>query len=492
MKSNLFPGRSLAIACLALLIVQTSGRAQTTRPGSSARGTTRGATTSRGSIGSSSPNAGSTGPRQYRSNTLLGDATIQIDPETRSLVIVTDEDTHLELMKVIKTLDQPKPQVLIKVVFIECTYNKGLDIGVEGSYTFNLKNPIPATTGTSTTTKTTTGTTTGVPVTGSSGTTTTNGINQTVSSLTNTLGTAANIGRTLNGQSIFGLAQATDGTFLRIASDDWSATLRAMATRGKLEVLSRPSIMARNNQEAVIVVGSEVPFITNSRTDALGQITNTIQYDNIGIILRVTPFITSEGTVEMIVAPEISTLTDQTVPISSNASAPVIAKRSAETVVVTPNATTVVIGGLMETQRVESVQKVPLLGDIPYLGFAFRRKIKNDVKRELLIFLTPYIVNNLATLPQLTSSELKKTELVERAFSPQELERVLDTPSLFPEEMPDTKEIRKATMVKPAVAPASPSKRKKETPPPLKPSGASVAPPTSPAFRFSSAANVTY
>ena len=492
MKSNLFPGRSLAIACLALLFVQTSGRAQTTRPGSSARGTTR-ATTSRGSVGSSSPNAGSTGPRQYRSNTLLGDATIQIDPETRSLVIVTDEDTHQELMKVIQTLDQPKPQVLIKVVFIEVTYNKGLDVGVEGSYTFNLKNPIAATTGTSTTTKTTTGTTTGTPVTGSSGTTTTNGVNQTVSSLTNTLGTtAANIGTTLNGKTLFGLAQATDGTFFRVASDDWSATLRAMATRGKVEVLSRPSIMARNNQEAVIVVGSEVPFITNSRTDALGQITNTIQYDNIGIILRVTPFITSEGTVEMIVAPEISTLTDQTVPISSNASAPVIAKRSAETVVVTPNATTIVIGGLMETQRVESVQKIPFLGDIPYLGFPFRRKIKNDVKRELLIFLTPYIVNNLATLPQLTSSELKKTELVERAFSPQELERVLDTPSLFPEEMPDTKEIRKATMVKPAVAPASSSKRKKETPLPLKPSGASVAPPPSPAFRFSSAANVTY
>jgi general secretion pathway protein D len=269
MKPHLLPGRVITIACLALLFLGTHGRAQTARPGSSARGGTR-PTTSRGSTGSISPNAGSTGPRQYRSNTLLGDATIQIDPETRSLVIVTDEDTHLELMKVIKTLDQPKPQVLIKVVFIEVTYNKGMDVGVEANYTFNLKNPIPATTGTSTNTTTTTGTTTGVPITGRSGTTTTNAVNQTVTSLTNTLGTPANIGRTLTGQTLFGLAQATDGTFVRIASDDWSATLRAMATKGKLEVLSRPSIMARNNQEAVIVVGQEVPFITNSRTDALG------------------------------------------------------------------------------------------------------------------------------------------------------------------------------------------------------------------------------
>ena len=72
--------------------------------------------------------------------------------------MVTDEDTHLELMKVIKTLDQPKPQVLIKVVFLEVTYNKDSDIGVEGTYTFNLKNSTGATTGTKNTTITQNGT----------------------------------------------------------------------------------------------------------------------------------------------------------------------------------------------------------------------------------------------------------------------------------------------------------------------------------------------
>jgi general secretion pathway protein D len=200
--------------------------------------------------------------------------------------------------------------------------------------------------------------------------------------------------------------------------------------------------MARNNQEAVIVVGQEVPFITNSRTDALGQITNTIQYDNIGIILRVTPFITSDGAVEMIVAPEISTLTDRTVPISSNASALVIAKRSAETVVVTPNGATIVIGGLMEKQRTESVRKVPILGDIPLIGMAFRRTIKDDVKRELLIFLTPEIVNNPAGMRRVTSDEMNRTELVKQAFGGQDLTRYLD--GYF------DKEVRRAVPVKPA------------------------------------------
>jgi general secretion pathway protein D len=211
-------------------------------------------------------------------------------------------------------------------------------------------------------------------------------------------------------------------------------TLHALASKGKVEILSRPSIMARNNQEAVIVVGQEVPFITNSRITDDGQTINTVTYDNVGIILRVTPFITSEGTVEMIVAPEISSLTDQTVPISNTVGAPVIAKRSAETVVVTPDAKTVVIGGLMETQRVESVQKVPLLGDIPLLGAAFRRTIKNDVKRELMIFLTPFIVNKPSGLEHLTSAEVKKTQLMRKAFTPEEYDRYLDGPSLFPDE----------------------------------------------------------
>src|SRR5690606_28353238 len=134
---------------------------------------------------------------------------------------------------------------------------------------------------------------------------------------------------------------------------------------GRLEVLSRPSILTRNNQEAIITVGSEVPFVTDTRITESGQQINTIVYEDIGIILRVTPFITRDGLVEMILAPEISTLTDETVPISDTLRSPVFAKRSADTVVVTPNGQTVVIGGLMEDNKTEVTSKIPLLGDIP-------------------------------------------------------------------------------------------------------------------------------
>jgi hypothetical protein len=112
--------------------------------------------------------------------------------------------------------------------------------------------------------------------------------------------------------------------------------LHALGSITKTEILSRPSILTRNNQQATIMVGQSVPLITNSRVSEISNSTlNTVQYQDVGIILRVTPFITAEGLVEMIVTPEISSLSATTVPISSTVNSPVIDKRSADTVVVT-------------------------------------------------------------------------------------------------------------------------------------------------------------
>lgn len=454
-----------ALLLAALLLAAPLHAQQNARPGGNARGTT-GTTTRGGGLGGTGNSGGrsGTGSQQYRRNTELGDAVITIDPETRSLVIVTDEDTHREMVGVIRTLDQPKPQVLIKVVFLEVTYNKGLDVGIEGSYTFNVKNPLSATTGTRTTT------TANTAVNGTT-TTTTN------STLAQDIGTAANTGQKATLQNLFGLSSLTQGSFVRLASDDWSATLHALASKGKVEILSRPSIMARNNQEAVIVVGSEVPFITASTLTSTGQTNNTIRYDNVGIILRVTPFITSEGTVEMIVAPEISALTDQTVPIGNNTFAPVISKRSAETVVVTPHAQTVVIGGLMQTQKTSAVQKIPLLGDIPYLGNAFRRTITSDTKTELLIFLTPYILKNAEGLTRATADEMDRTELVDRSFSQNELNKYLDSMPARATDLDNTRKAdfspkpaktavtRKTVVTVPEPAPPAPVKARPPPPP---------------------------
>ena len=370
-------GLGLAALVIGLAVPEAAGQArgqQGTRTG------TRTATTRAGGT------RGSTAQRDYRSHTMLGEAMIQIDPETRSLVVITDEDTNAEIERVIANLDRPKPQVLIKVLFLEATYSDALDLGFEGAYSYQHEN--------------------------------------------------INEGQL---ESIWGLARQVDGGFWTVQSDYWDATLRAVAESGSLRVLSRPVILARNNQEAVIIVGEEVPLITSSRILEDGDVLNTVQYSDVGIILRVTPFITSRNTVEMIVAPEISTLTERGVPISSTAESPVIAKRSAETVVVTPSGETVVIGGLMETENTETVRKIPLLGDIPLLGTLFRRTEREEVQRELLIFLTPYIVGTPDELAEASLRETGQTRISRHAFEEDTLDRFIDgnIDAIFsPEEAP--------------------------------------------------------
>lgn len=354
------------------------------------RTTTQRGTAARTGAGSSA--------RSYANSTMLGDAMVTSDPETRRLIVITDEETAAAVSQVISNLDRPKPQVLIKVVFLEATYRKGLDIGVEGSYTKDIGND------------------------------TTMNVEQTFRNLS---------GGPLSGGGTFGLVNTVDG---------WNVTLRAIAEAGKLEVLSRPTILARNNQQATITVGQQVPLITSTRYDTFGNQINAISYQDVGIILRVTPFITPDDMVEMIVAPEISTLAEQSVSIASGTTngsvgAPVINIRAADTVVVTPNAQTVVIGGLMQNNKLQTESKIPLLGDIPLLGNAFKRRVRADTKTELLIFLTPYIVKEPTELAGLTSMETGRAQIAPQAFTEADLNRFLD--NLPPDGAPAGKKKRK-------------------------------------------------
>jgi general secretion pathway protein D len=152
---------------------------------------------------------------------------------------------------------------------------------------------------------------------------------------------------------------------------------------------------------------------------------STISYQNVGIILQVTPFISPDGLVEMIVAPQISSLSSQTVQVAPGFNAPAIDVRSASTVVVTPDGQTAVIGGLMEHDKAAVDTKIPILGDIPGLGVLFRRKQKDDTKKELLIFLTPHIVTMPSEIASTYEHERGNIELGPKAFPENELNRYL-------------------------------------------------------------------
>src|SRR5665213_3596636 len=211
---------------------------------------------------------------------------------------------------------------------------------------------------------------------------------------------------------------ANGGLVVSVLEANLNVTLHALATEGKLDVLSRPYILASDNQLATITVGQEVPFVTNTQLTETGQTINTIQYQDVGIILNVTPHINPEGLVILDVAPEISQLTGTTVPISAGVAAPIIAKRSAMSRVGIKNGQTIVIGGVMQDSKTVTISKVPIIGDIPILGELFRRTQIDKNKTELLIFLTPHVAQQPETLDPMTRDEMNGTKLTPGAVEP--------------------------------------------------------------------------
>jgi general secretion pathway protein D len=376
---------------------------------------------------------------QYNNNGTVGSAVISVDPVTHNIMVIADKETSEQIRQVVASLDAPEPQVLIKVVFLEVQDNTASEIGVQGTYTGVNKNysqilgyvtnftvvPVGATTtttgsGATATTTTTAGTPTIVP------------------------GSINPINQTLSVNNNFGLPQALagatgNGGLYQFMGSDFNATLQAIATAGKVQVLSRPSILARDGQMAEIVIGQSLYLPSGVSFTAVGGTSTTIptingSYQNVGIQLDVTPFIGANNLVQMILQPQITSV-DNSTPgqqivgsslFSGAVYAPNINKRSANTVVVTPDGQPVVIGGLISHDKSSSDSKIPFLGDIPLLGQLFKFSAKANQKNELLIFLTPHIVRMPSQLAALSANETGQSQLITNSISEQELDRFLE------------------------------------------------------------------
>jgi general secretion pathway protein D len=376
-------------------------------------------------------NASSSTSGQYNNNGTVGSAVISVDPVTHNIMVIADKETSEQIRKVVESLDAPEPQVLIKVVFLEVSDNKSSAIGVQGTYTGVNKNYsqiIGFVTNAYTLQDVTTTT--------SSGTTTTPTPTPSV----------VPVNQTLSVNNNFSLPQALAGAagyggLYQFMGSDFNATLQAIATAGKAQVLSRPSILARDGQMAEIVVGQSVYLPSSVSLTTIGgsAVTATVPtingtYQNVGIQLDVTPFIGANNLVQMILQPQITSI-DTSTPgqviqggsiISSAVYAPNLNKRSANTVVVTPDGQPVVIGGLIANEKSVNDTKIPILGDIPLLGQLFKFSAKSNEKTELLIFLTPHIVQMPSQLAALTAKETGQSQLITNSISEQELDRFLE------------------------------------------------------------------
>ena len=293
---------------------------------------------------------------------------IQADPTTNSLIITAPEPQYRQLRAVIDKLDGRRAQVLVESLIVEVTASKLAEFGIQWQSVLGSK---------------------GDGVVGAIGT------NSAVSG-GNILSLAAGIasgstsaldsvGRGLN----FALAPRVNGQYYL------GALANFLQNSGDANVLSTPNLMTLDNEEAKIVIGNNVPFVTGSYANTTGNNTvnpfTTVERKDVGLMLRVRPQINENGTVKMAIYQEVSKIDGNTL---KNPNGPTTSKRSIESNVLVEDGSIIVLGGLLEDSYQQGEDKVPLLGDIPYVGALFRSETRSRKKTNLMVFLRPVVVRD--------------------------------------------------------------------------------------------------
>ena len=291
---------------------------------------------------------------------LIGQTTVVSSPPSNSLVIRTAPSNIALLRETIDSLDSRPVQVLMEVTVAEVVLGKGTEFGINWA----------AATGTA---KNNRGAQFGQPI-----------IPDTLDPIQDFLGRVTRLGKI-----------------------DVRAVLRTIASKSTVNVLSTPEVLAQNNREARILVGSKVPFIASTRLGNDVAIDRAVQYQDVGTQLTLIPTINDDGYVSVQLLQEVSSLSNQTVAAALNA--PVITTREASTRAIVRDGQTVVIGGLIGTSTELINSGVPLLKDIPLLGYLFKRQSTSKTRTELAIFVTPYIVRTDAEADALFERARQRT-----------------------------------------------------------------------------------
>ena len=297
---------------------------------------------------------------------------IQADPSLNAIVIRTDPSTMNEINDLVEKLDIRRPQVLIEAAIVEVSLDYSKKIGVEMAGVDAREN--------------------GVPLISTS-------LEGVIGSLLSGL---LPVGGSDQINALTGLASVTSPTLAAAKIDQnaisFGAVVTALATNSNANLLSTPSILTLDNQEARILVGREVPFRTGSFTttgDGTSNPFNTVQREDVGVELTVTPHVHNGSEVRLEVSQQITNVINT--PVGGNAFADVVtSKRTIETTILAEDRQTIVLGGLIQDDINSSTKKIPFLGDIPLFGNLFKARSKQQVKTNLLVFLRPTILRTNA------------------------------------------------------------------------------------------------
>jgi len=232
----------------------------------------------------------------------------------------------------------------------------------------------------------------------------------------------SNLGSNLNGiiAAFSDPTQAALGDGITIGAGEqksqggYGALLQAIAGSSSANLLSTPSIMTLDNEEAEIVVGQNVPFITGSTTNTNSGATNpfqTISREDVGLTLKVVPQINEGDVVRLQVEQEVSSVVSSSQAVQ--AADLITNKRSIKTTILADDAETIVLGGLIQDDYNDSEQKVPVLGSIPVVGNLFKSKTKTNVKRNLLVFLQPRIIRDSNQARAVTEKKYKRAKTLQ-------------------------------------------------------------------------------
>ena len=329
---------------------------------------------------SAAPAPGAAAPQQA----LFEGSKLSITPDkaTNSLVIVASPNDYQNLLQVIQKLDRRNKQVFVQAMIAEVSIDKAKELGVQWGLL--------------------TGATTG-----------------TVSTLASfdPFGTLAGVPATIAALTATGFDVTTLGSAL-----NFPVVLQALQTNGALNVLSTPNIMTSDNKEAEIFVGENVPFLSGTNLTSTGLSQQSIERKDTGIILKIKPQISEGDYIKLDIYQEISAVKDFGTATNPNLGS---TKRSAKTSVVVKNTDTVVIGGLIQDREQVVESKIPLLGDIPFLGWLFKTKNTSRQKTNLLIMLTPRIIRDARDMAEISDSHKDTFTGAIKNSAPIDIEQVL-------------------------------------------------------------------
>jgi general secretion pathway protein D len=310
---------------------------------------------------------------------IAGAATIQADAANNALIIMAPEPIYNNLRAIIEKLDVRRAQVFIEALIVEVTADKAGEFGIQWQVLTGLD---PRRTG----------------IQGFGGTNfgARGGGN-------NIIDASVNVGSLAQGLNLGVINGTITIPGLGIISNI-GLLVRALATDANANILSTPTLLTLDNEEARVMVGSNVPFITGqyatTGSTSTVQPFQTIERHDVGLLLRVKPQITEGGAVRMVLYQEVSRVDLAT---RTDATGPTLTKRSLESSVVVDDQQIVVLGGLIQDTFTDTTDKIPFAGDLPVLGQAFRYDTRTRTKTNLLIFIKPTVIRNAADGRPITS-----------------------------------------------------------------------------------------